>query len=203
VVVLTTLGTLITRQLEKDLVPSDLAMLRIFVETASSDQADKRGRRWQTLRDYPGITRVEGQSVYEFAWKRPVSPRSRPGCSMRTPSRSASFAWNRWRLLKGRYPVEGQDEIAIEQRMARAQHLSDGRYADRAMNGNGERTLRIVGIVFQPYMYIGGGDGTTSALRDLYQRPADCRLQTALARSTLASPISRRRASSPTRSVSG
>jgi putative ABC transport system permease protein len=162
VVVLTTLGTLITRQLEKDLVPSDLAMLRIFVETATSSQTDNAAVL-QKLRDYPGITQVEGQAVYEFAWKRPGQSDFQAGLLYAYSEPFGQIHLEPVRLIKGRYPVEGQDEIAIEQRMARAHGLTTGDTLVVQVNGNGERTLRIVGIVFQPYMYIGGGDGTTSA----------------------------------------
>lgn len=162
VVVLTTLGTLITRQLEKDLVPADLAMLRIFVESGSNGKTDNAAAL-QKLRDYPGVTSVEGQAVYEFAWKRPDQSDFQAGLLYAYSESFDQISLEPLRLIEGRYPVEGQNEIAIEQRMARAQHLTTGDTLVVQMNGNGERTLRIVGIVFQPYMYIGGGDGTTSA----------------------------------------
>ncbi len=162
VVVLTTLGTLITRQLEKDLVPGDLAMLRIFVETATSAQVDNAAVLLK-LRDYPGITQVEGQAVYEFAWKHPGDATFQAGMLYAYSEPFSQIHLEPVRLVRGRYPVEGQDEIAIEQRMARAHHLSTGDTLVAQINGGDERTLRIVGIVYQPYMYIGGGDGTTSA----------------------------------------
>lgn len=170
VVLLTTLGTLITRQLEKDLVPSELAMLRIFVETTPNVVVDDNAVL-QKLRTYPGLTRVEGEAVYEFEWKHPGDPNFQTGLLYAYTEPFGQVRLEPVRLIKGRYPIAGQQEIAIEERMARAQHLNLGDTLDVHYNGNGDHTLKIVGFVFQPYLYIGGGDGTTSA----YATYADAR----------------------------
>src|SRR3990172_3585747 len=70
IVVLTTLGQLVTRQLEKDLVPAEMAMLRIYVEVPIGTQVDNAAVL-ERLRAHPGATVIEGQAVYEFRWKLP------------------------------------------------------------------------------------------------------------------------------------
>ena len=162
VVVLATLGQLVTRQLEKDLVPREMAMLRIFVEAGSGNVGDPQAAL-ETLRDYPGTTAVEGQAVYEFRWRLPDEADYRAGQLFAFSEPYRQITLEPIRLLEGRYPVEGQGEIAIEQRMADAHGLAVGDTLVIDINGDGEETQRIVGLVYQPYFYIGGGDGTSSA----------------------------------------
>src|SRR3990172_6867431 len=70
VVVLTTLGQLVTRQLEKNLVPAEMAMLRIYLDIPSGETLDNAAYL-EFLREQPGVTAVEGQFAYQFQWKHP------------------------------------------------------------------------------------------------------------------------------------
>jgi ABC-type antimicrobial peptide transport system permease subunit len=162
VVVLITLGQIITRQLEKDLIPSETAMLRIFVSPNPGQTTDPQ-KDLDTLRAYPGVTAVEGQAVYEFKWKRPGDTDFTSGQLYAYSEPFDQIKIEPLRLLAGRYPVAGQHEIAIEKRMADAQKLAIGDTLIVRVNNSGQMDMTIVGLVYQPYFYIGGGDGTTSA----------------------------------------
>ncbi len=162
VTVLITLGQIITRQLEKDLIPAETAMLRIFVSPNSGETTDPQ-KDLDTLRAYPGVTALEGQAVYEFHWKRPGETDFVPGQLYAYSEPFDQIKIEPLRLLAGRYPVDGQNEIAIEKRMADAQKLAIGDILTVRVNGSGQADMKIVGLVYQPYFYIGGGDGSTSA----------------------------------------
>jgi putative ABC transport system permease protein len=162
VVVLITLGQIITRQLEKDLIPSETAMLRIFVSPNPGQTTDPQ-KDLDTLRAYPGVTAVEGQAVYEFKWKRPGDTDFSSGQLYAYSEPFSQIKLEPPRLLAGRYPVDGQHEIAIEKRMAEAQKLAIGDTLTVRVNSSGQQDMKIVGLVYQPYFYIGGGDGSTSA----------------------------------------
>lgn len=165
VVVLTTIGQLLTRQLEKDLKPDELAMLRIYINSDTASDLEN-AVALERLRRFPDITDVEGQAVYQFTWQRTPDD---------TPHKGQLFAYSEpfeeihiepLRLVKGQYPKAGQQEIAIEQRMATVQGLQVG---DSLIIN--DVSWRIVGIVFQPYIYIGSGEASTSA----YAAYADAR----------------------------
>jgi putative ABC transport system permease protein len=162
VVVLTTLGELIAHQLQKDLVPSQMAMLRIFVDLPPRTPVDNAAVL-KTLRQFSGVTRVEAQAVYQFHWKRPGQKDFQTGQLYAYSEPFGQIKLEPIRLVAGSYPVEGQDEIAIEKRMADKYGLKIGDTLVVQVNGAGQRTLHIVGLVFQPYFYLGGDDGTTSA----------------------------------------
>ena len=162
VVVLTTLGQIITRQLEKDLVPAEMAMIRLFVSPRNDETLDPQ-TDLATLRAYPGVTAVEGQAVYEFQWKRPDDENFHEGHLFSFSEPFGRIHLEPIRLRSGRYPLEGQNEIAIEQRMADQQRLGVGDTLVVNLNGSATAEMRIVGIVHQPYFYIGGGDGASSA----------------------------------------
>lgn len=162
VVAMGTMGTLISRQLEHDLIPREMAMLRVFVEAAPGETIDIDATL-ELLRAQPDVTRLEGQAVYEFSWKRPGEDEFRTGDLYAYSEPFEEIQIEPVRLVSGRYPVAGQGEIAIERRMAAAHNLNVDDTLIVNVNGGGEQELRIVGLVFQPYMYIGGDDGSNSA----------------------------------------
>jgi len=161
VVAMTTMGQLVSNQLEKDLVPEEMAMMRLFVETPRGARIDNSSVL-QLLRVQPGVTAIEGQAVYEFKWRLPGEDIVRTGQIYASSEPLEAITLEPLRLLRGRYPVEGQGEIAIEQRMADRYHLDTGDTLIALRNGFGEYEMRVVGITFQPYMYMGGDDGSNS-----------------------------------------
>lgn len=162
VVVLVTLGQLITRQLEKDLRASEIAMLRLYLEVeegATTNTAVDLAR----LRAQPDVTRVEGQAVYEFAWKLPGEPNYREGQLFAYSEPFQFLQLEPVRLRKGRYPTPGRNEIAVEQRMAEETGLDIGQEVLVYSITEGEQAYTVVGLVFQPYFYIGASDPSTAA----------------------------------------
>ena len=162
VVVVSVMGQLVSRQLEKDIHTNELAMLRVFVDLPTTTPVDNAAVLRQ-LRDYPGVTAVEGQAVYEFQWKRPGELDFRTGELYAYSEPFGQITLEPVRLLSGAYPVDGQNEIAIEQRMATRYHLAVGDTITVHVNGTSEREMHISGIIFQPYLYIGSSDGSNSA----------------------------------------
>lgn len=162
VVVLTTLGQLLTRQLKKDLNPSEMAMLRIYLDLPD-EQPVNNAAVLDLLKQQPGVTDVEGQSVYQFQWKRPDETEYISGqlYAFSEPFRLINL--EPIRLLEGRYPLTGRNEIALEQRMADAHHLKIG----DTLHVRGGRfrpaVYTITGLIFQPYLYVGSNDATASA----------------------------------------
>jgi len=71
VVVLTTTGELITRQLEKDLIPGEMSMLQIYLDLPDDADPVDNEALLATLANQPGVTNVEGQAVYNISWKLP------------------------------------------------------------------------------------------------------------------------------------
>lgn len=157
VVVLTTIGQLMTRQLDKDLQESELAMLRIYINSEASTSLENT-LILENLRRLPDVTAVEGQAVYQFTWQRAPDDTAKQGQLFAYSEAFDAIEIEPLRLLQGRYPVAGQHELAIEQRMAAAQGL---RVGDTLIVH--DETWQVVGIVFQPYIYIGSGDASTSA----------------------------------------
>jgi ABC-type antimicrobial peptide transport system permease subunit len=162
VVVVSVMGQLVSRQLEKDIHANELAMLRVFVDLPANTPVDNAAVL-RLLRDYPGVTAVEGQAVYEFQWKRPGEQDFRTGELYAYSEPFGQVTLEPVRLLSGAYPVDGQDEIAIEKRMADRYKLAVGDTITVRVDGTGERAMRVSGLIFQPYLYVGGGDGSTSA----------------------------------------
>ena len=162
VVMMITLGQLISRQLERDLRPSEMAMLRVFVDVPPGLQIDNV-RALAQLRALPEIVRVEGQAVYEFHWRLTGEAAFRTGELYAYSERFEDIRLEAVQLLRGRYPQEGRGEIAIEQRLARLHGLNVGDRLEVQTSGGAVETAFIVGVLSQPYLYIGGGDGSTSA----------------------------------------
>ena len=162
VVALMTLGQLMTRQLEKDLDPAEMAMFRVYLDAPIGPPLDTEADL-AVLRDLTGVTRVEGQAVYEFQWRQAGEADYTTGQLFAYSEPYGQIKLEPVRLVAGAYPVEGQNEIAIEQRMADRYDLHIGDNLHVRVNGVGQQIMRIVGLVFQPYLYVGSGDGSTSA----------------------------------------
>lgn len=154
VVVLTTLGSLLKRQLLEDLQPSQMAMLRVYVSPSADTSIDNEAVL-ESLETQPGVTIVEGQAVYQFAWRLEDSMEVREGQLFSYSQPFGQIQLDPIRLYNGRFPIEGQNEIAIEQRMAQEYGLRvDDRLDIRQADGTFS-TWQITGIIFQPYIYIG------------------------------------------------
>lgn len=161
VVVLITLGELITRQLEKDLNPREMAMLRVYLDQPAGRRADNEAVL-QLLRSRPGVTDVEGQAVFGFQWKLPEETEFRNGQMYAYSEPFGSIDLEPVRLVRGRYPTPDAGEIAIEIRMAQKYGIRLGDTIIAQRNGFGTAELKVVGFIFQPYLYVGSTENTES-----------------------------------------
>ncbi|MBZ0310621.1 MAG: hypothetical protein K8I82_31470, partial [Anaerolineae bacterium] len=60
VVVLTTMGEMLTRQMEDDLKTSEMAMLRVYLDAPEPLSYEENQAYLERLNLLPGVTRVEG-----------------------------------------------------------------------------------------------------------------------------------------------
>lgn len=161
VVAMLTLGTLLSDQLKRDLRPEEMAMLRVYVDAPPSIPIDN-ARVLDILRSLPEVWRVEGQAVYEFEWRLPGEDEFRTGELYAYSEPFGDIQLEGVRLQHGRYPEPGRGEIAIERRFAEKHDLHPGDTLDVHTTAGIVETRQIVGVVSQPYLYIGGGDGSSS-----------------------------------------
>jgi putative ABC transport system permease protein len=154
VVVLVSVGDLMVSQLKKDLLEPELAMQQVFVTLPGGSEPDNAAAL-ETLGALPGVTNVEGRAVAPVPCKRPDG-QGFDNCFILAASEPFDeIAVQPMRLTDGRFPLTGQNEIAIEKRMAKAFEVGVGdelvlRTRD-ASGGGREETWNIVGIVYQPY----------------------------------------------------
>lgn len=165
VVTLFSTGEILIGQLEADIDQDRLAMMRTRVTVTSGADVDNAAIL-AALRQQPGVTAAEGRAVYPLAWKL-------PGDSVFSEGTLAAYAGpvegaqlEPPRLVEGDYPQPGQQQIAIERRMADAEGLAVGDALDlRILSRTGDQQLdatvrqetwTIAGILFQPYGELAG-----------------------------------------------
>lgn len=154
---LTTMGQLLTRQLNRDLDTSEMAMLRVFLQSEATSPISN-GPILAMLREQPGVTQVEGQAVYEFRWRLSDDEELRRGQLYSYSEPFGQIELEPVRLLRGRFPKPNQHEVAIEQRMADRYGLTIGDKLAVNSVTVGEQQWTVVGIVFQSYIYFGDGE---------------------------------------------
>jgi putative ABC transport system permease protein len=153
VVVLVSVGDLMVSQLKKDLLEPELAMQQVFVTLPGGIEPDNAAAV-ETLEALPGVTDVEGRAVAPVPCKRPDGEGFDDCFILAAWEPFDEIAVQPMRLTSGRFPLTGQNEIAIEKRMAKAFKVGVGDelvLRTRDASGGREETWRIVGIVYQPY----------------------------------------------------
>ena len=163
-ITLFSLSDIIVSQLRQDIKEDELAMLDVFV-TISAGTLPDNAAYLDGLRRLPGVTEVQGhvQSLGYFklnedetafeealvmAYSNPYEPR---------------LPITPLRLIEGRYPAEGANEVAIETRMAEEYGLAVGDtlyfrvLSPSRTNQSGEigtvEAWTVSGIVFHPYTF--------------------------------------------------
>lgn len=162
VVALTTLGQLLTQQLEEDIREDELAMLKIYVHTPDAPNVDNR-QVFQRISQLSGVQSIEGQAVYQQSWKLPGDADYQTGELFAYSESYGNIQMEPPRLIAGDYPRIGRNEIAVEQRMAEKHGLSVGDTLVLRTSGRAGRQFvpvleeewTIVGLLFQPYLYVG------------------------------------------------
>lgn len=158
VVTLSSAGDLLTSQLEEDLRQEDLAMHAVFVSAPGGAELDNAAYL-SALEEVPGVTRVEGRAVQPLAWKRSGDAEFEDGFVLAAWELFDEIAIQPMRISgEGRYPITGQNEIAVEKRMAETHGLSVGdEILLRSAGGDPEGDAwTITGLVFMPYASFGG-----------------------------------------------
>jgi len=136
----------------------ELPMQAVFVSAPSGAQLDNVSFL-DALEDFPGVTRVEGRAVRPLSWKLPSETKFQGGFILAAWEPFDQITLQPMRITgQGHYPITGQNEIAVEKRMADKHGLSVGdQLVLRVLGGDSEEeTWTISGIVFTPYASFSG-----------------------------------------------
>ena len=155
VITLFSVRDLIAQQLDEDVRPEQLAMIDIQVTANEGfDNADTL----EKLRILPSTIAVEGQVEVPIRFKKPSDAEFQEAELRAYSVNLEDLAIEPMRLLEGEFPIEGQNELVLEKRMAEQYGfaLDD----TIVLKGLGENTITaeeisytVVGIVFHPYSY--------------------------------------------------
>ena len=160
VVTLISAGDLMLRQLRKDLQPDKLGMIRAFVTVPKGASVDNIAYM-QSLQEMQGVTAVQGNVIMPLSWKIPGDTEYNDGVIRSFSQPLSSVQLEPPRLMDGRFPVDGNKEVAVEYRMAQKYKLKVGDpIMLRILGGStgaefGEETWTISGILFHSYTFMG------------------------------------------------
>lgn len=171
VVTLFSTGEILVNQLEQDLQQDKLSMLEVPLSVSSGAEIDNAAYL-ESLSQIDGVTVVEGRAVYPLFWKLAddaADEEFREGTIIAHFEPLGETQIEPVRLINGRFPEDltdpDQHEIAIEQRMADEYGLAIGDSLVLRVLGRNETlaaesavrttTAEIVGIILQPYSYLG------------------------------------------------
>ncbi len=148
------MGDLLISQLNEDLDEKEIAMTHVYIVSSGGQLSlDDNQKFIDSLRALPGIQQVEGQAIYPIDWHSTGDDDFEPGSVI---AFTKPFEQVRLepisRVVEGRYPVGGQNEIAVEQRFANEHNTEVGDQI--VFRGSEDTVWTIVGIVFQPYQTI-------------------------------------------------
>lgn len=161
------MGNLLISQLNEDLDQDEIAMTHVYVVSSGGQLSlDDNQTFINLLEALPGVEQVEGQAIYPIDWHQPNEERFEAGSviAFSKPFEEVQLEPIS-RVVEGRFPENGQHEIAVEQRFAKEHDVAIG---DKIVfRGSEETEWEIVGIVFQPYQTITphSTDVTTPATR--------------------------------------
>jgi putative ABC transport system permease protein len=172
VVTLITAGDLLVKQLQEDIQETELPMLQVFMIVPPS-KGDIELNDQAYIADlkaaFPDITAAEGEANNLFYWKFEDEGRFREARLFTYTSPFADKTLEPMRLVEGEYPQPGQQETAVEQRMADDFDLQVGDIIDlRLLGVEGVPTEQwtVSAIVFHAYndasdqaMYVSVEDG--------------------------------------------
>ncbi len=159
VVALFSMGDIMVDRLEKTIQAEKLSMTHAYVIRASSDDPDNAADL-AVVRNLSNVTAVQGFALYPIYWKKAGDTRFTDARMYSYTAPIDELTLEPPSLVKGRYPVAGKNEIAVERRFATENNVDIGdTLVIRILSGAGgrseikEETWTIVGTVFQPYQY--------------------------------------------------
>jgi putative ABC transport system permease protein len=161
VVVLMSIGDLVTKQLREDKKEQEYRMLDVDLVLPGEPEIDNAASI-ERLEALPGVENVEGRVFGPLFWKRPGEAKFEDGWLLAAWEPFGEMAIEPLRLVEGAYPEAGKNEIAIERRMADKHGLEIGDQLVVGVLAGGapqEETWTVVGTVFQPYGLLGGLPG--------------------------------------------
>ncbi|MCD4685124.1 MAG: FtsX-like permease family protein [Anaerolineae bacterium] len=171
VVTLITAGDLLVKQLQEDIQEAELPMLQIFMmvpPSAGEVELDTPAYIADLQEAFPEITEVEGEANNPFYWKYQDEGRFREARLFSYTSSLENMLLEPLRLVEGAYPQAGQQELAVEQRMAEDLDFEVGDTIDLRMvgvEGVPTEAWTISAIVFHAYndasdqaMYVSDAD---------------------------------------------
>ncbi|MBI5929413.1 MAG: ABC transporter permease [Chloroflexi bacterium] len=159
VVALFSMGDIMVDRLEKTIQANKLSMTHAYVIRASTDAPDNEADL-AVVRNLPNVTAVQGFALYPIYWKMAGDVRFKDARMYSYTAPIDQLTLEPPTLVKGRYPVAGHNEIAVERRFATENKVDIGdTIVIRILSGAGssgeikEETWTIVGTVYQPYQY--------------------------------------------------
>ena len=156
VVTLISAGDILVSQLEEDIQQNELPMISSFVSVPGSIEGSiDNDAVIETITDYPGVTVVDGEASYPVFWHDSTETRFRESQINAYTMPLDAIALQPMRLVEGDFPVEGQNQLAVEQRMADDFDLEIGETITVRILGTEadvqSEEWTISGIVFHPY----------------------------------------------------
>ncbi len=156
VITLFSMGQILTNKLEGAIDQDRLAMVRAYVTPSSADPIDHEAIL-ESLRELDEIGPVEGMAIFPLFWKHPGGDELERGRVFGYSEPFDKIGLEPIELVKGRYPVAGQREIALERRFADTHgfELGDSIVLRIVASDDArlEETWKVVGVIFQPYQY--------------------------------------------------
>ncbi|MBI5959890.1 MAG: ABC transporter permease [Chloroflexi bacterium] len=158
-VALISVNDLVIKQIKEDIEPEEIAMTRLFVTVPSAGTEVDNETYLTMMKNMPGVTEAEGQVLAPVFWKKTDEARFREGDIMAFTEPFGEIKLEPMRLVKGEWPQTGQNQIAIEKRMADEYGLKVGdKVLFRPLGQDAEAPEWIVsGLVFHPY-WVGDDD---------------------------------------------
>ncbi len=159
VVALFSMGDIMVDRLEKTVQAEKLSMTHAYVMRASADEPDNAADL-AVVRNLPNVTAVQGFALYPIYWKMAGDTRFNDARMLSYTTPIDQLELEPPSLVKGRYPVAGNNEIAVERRFVTENKVDIGdTIVIRILSGAGgrseikEETWTIVGTVYQAYQY--------------------------------------------------
>jgi putative ABC transport system permease protein len=167
---------LLIQQIKDDINPDEVAMTRLFVTVPTAgtnvktesgeDQVLALARNRLTgqvaVPGFAGLTAIEGQVVAPVFWKTPDGEKYTEADMMAFSEPLDQVTLEPMRLVKGDWPQPGQNQIAVERRMADEYDLAVGDIVTFRPVGEGAtaQNWTITATVFHPYWVDTGEENT-------------------------------------------
>ncbi|MFW5709167.1 MAG: FtsX-like permease family protein [Chloroflexota bacterium] len=152
---------LVMNQLREDLKADEIATAHIYV--TSTGQAVSLEDNWaymESIAQLPGVDRIEGQAAYQVSWQTvdAVNERFNDSTIIAFTEDFEDVTLEPVaRVLEGRYPEPGQNEIAVETRFAEKYDVTVGDVLLFRQVGEEKPVVQewsVVGRVLHPYLSI-------------------------------------------------